>query len=1744
MDSREYISDSDSDGGGDSSLITPLSVSSTRIRKVLSRLPLDDRETIATSLQNSGYKIRHRYQFQQRESNSNSQLNEDHINNQNSNQFNAQLDEHEISIENSIGESPGSFSPSRTYNIDEMFSDITYASQEENAPIKSQQTSQIQEVYESQVPLTSTSTEQEIEIEDPDAIENANHLRTYLGSKQSIYGRRGLRDRSFANAHPYLADSAHWMGLADVEILNDLYRENHDVELIVKVLNQKYLKNKRMYPREEKFKSKNFYSFLSNGRGLGAKLQEPDADQSQDQDQSQSHSILDSTKDESQNLGSQNIGWSQQYIEGQDESQTDDEYYEGILPENNQESIGFSQMEQLNSNIQNEDDLFNFPNDEFQVTEAESFIQNQDNQSNNEFEGTDDSEDDVLIQVGGRLLKEKSILHGALPESAKRLSIYQPRPKRDKKRPRKVEYRKGLAVKKNGLQVSGDSDLLKNFVDDNKYFNEIESPYNISVLDNNSPLNLLYEGTNSIGDDDQSLLDQYGSSAAIESVSESEDSGDDILNGEEIQQPFDWEVIEEDNIDPMFANSSARNGTSTFKRNKIQRRRLKDPTRIPKKNSVTSQRRPHFSNLSQQTSLFGGAISGFSRLSNLRNNRSFLSKKVTNSRKQRTPLSEINIRSNVAKISKGKASIRKSDNSPRNIQNAKEVLKSSYQFSRNPITSTVSVEVDSEKRFMKHMHPIKTFQNRRLGSVPVNLNKDDSLEFPTGFLLSRFQYSKLNLLRNGHTKLLVDTKDSVFINLFGRSYSFSLLNKSNSNENTLLLLRQFSRIVSDSRIKSNPTSKTEAYNAISGLIEWYLILQELPNDDACWQILYKICNEYGGKSENLFLYPYFVLLLHVWIQIGIGLGINSAKYSQDGYYFSKYYFKLVFENMTIEELHSSIEGEDGNSESTIHFESLYIIYLITNDASSSDSSMWWVAIDDGLKDVKGKVDHFNVLDIIYFLSTNISPPPRRGNLFWNPFYSFYASLAELDTSSTSYVYDKFLDMVFQLKDQYFWPIEEKLITLIYSSTITVRKFANFSNELIQPQLIGKLLTRDSIPDTSFFERFMYLLFSYVSEIPIDDGVKKKRLISKLFTSSHFIYRNDSRYLTMYVNRLNFILLLNQLSNKINLKGQVLDLILRIAKSDDLVFYAVTCEGLDMYTEIVSEEVQDNSDKLPLESYSIIIERVGDLYKRKKFHECLMIWDFMKTSISKWNSNPSIVLSVVCNINLFVFDDSMLFDLCDLIFNNLIKLDKSDKLLLELIYQKNLTLLQTQMGRLPIVDESKISPIIEVCISIWILSSVSLDPNVNWNELIFQKYPYLGNTYSRVKFNLYFYRELLEYLDFSNFLDTYLTLFLQTLVPGNSFAYQAKFFNSLRKKTYGNVFCFDNEIQNSIQLTNDQFIDRKTSILNTLMQNIVLSTALTGQSIGFYFKSYVDMLLKYLSEAPSPLNDDIYSSYIRNIEILQTHGSKYLKDNACFETLTRKLGLSRFQVDAYAWFDLSLKTKLSLIHSEVTTILSKSNYISYTEVFDSLEKFVKINGGGVDFIYHLVSIYSKAVVILQSEKWTLIGVLVSFLTMKLNTCQLNLTDGTLKQFTSSLAEIGYLKRDSNSRYFRHQLLTLNSITNFLHTTFYIYDGYKDQIAFKEEVLKFIENYHANVNYIQIDDFLQSFSPLRPFDISSTSNEMKESPIEINEQIDEDVLAASFNNLIHLVTSTYKTTYSDNSTDAECVSMERTLLEFEF
>ena len=100
----------------------------------------------------------------------------------------------------------------------------------------------------------------------PEDQENENHLQSYLNTTNSYvtWSGRSLRKRNFASTHPYLADQAHYLGLSDIDYLNEIYEENdHNLEKVVKYLNYNYERLKKRYPKDEKFRSKNFYTIIS-----------------------------------------------------------------------------------------------------------------------------------------------------------------------------------------------------------------------------------------------------------------------------------------------------------------------------------------------------------------------------------------------------------------------------------------------------------------------------------------------------------------------------------------------------------------------------------------------------------------------------------------------------------------------------------------------------------------------------------------------------------------------------------------------------------------------------------------------------------------------------------------------------------------------------------------------------------------------------------------------------------------------------------------------------------------------------------------------------------------------------------------------------------------------------------------------------------------------------------------------------------------------------------------------------------------------------------------------------------------------------------------------------------------------------------------------------------------------------------------------------------------------------------------
>ena len=79
---------------------------------------------------------------------------------------------------------------------------------------------------------------------------------------------------------------------------------------------------------------------------------------------------------------------------------------------------------------------------------------------------------------------------------------------------------------------------------------------------------------------------------------------------------------------------------------------------------------------------------------------------------------------------------------------------------------------------------------------------------------------------------------------------------------------------------------------------------------------------------------------------------------------------------------------------------------------------------------------------------------------------------------------------------------------------------------------------------------MQLLYWYISGL--SEPSKVKKLVTKLFTFSKFQYVNDQSHHVMFINRLNFILLL-ALVCKVDLKTQLLNLLEGIENAKDKAY---------------------------------------------------------------------------------------------------------------------------------------------------------------------------------------------------------------------------------------------------------------------------------------------------------------------------------------------------------------------------------------------------------------------------------------------------------------------------------------------------------------------------------------------------------------------------------------------------------------
>ena len=420
--------------------------------------------------------------------------------------------------------------------------------------------------------------------------------------------------------------------------------------------------------------------------------------------------------------------------------------------------------------------------------------------------------------------------------------------------------------------------------------------------------------------------------------------------------------------------------------------------------------------------------------------------------------------------------------------------------------------------------------------------------------------------------------------------------------------------------------------------------------------------------------------------------------------------------------------DDGTNSSL--FDSIQLIHFLYVGRTCS----WWVPITESLKEIGFfNEENASLLDSLYVLASWF---PRESD--WSPFLIIFE---KFKNAKVSVDHHHFLDICELAIEKLEWPIEERLIIHLYSS-YGKRKFGNFADETVVPRPLHYVYSKHDIPKTSVFERFLRLVYTYVSQLESKKSIK--RLVSKLVASSQYHYQKGRRYQIMFVNRINLISLLCQIS-EVDLKNQLSNLVEQVRDSRDMFVFGMAVSAIQLQCDVAHKK----SFFMPWSGIQCLLESFCTYYD-SLFGLPSLFQSFVNYIGSKLISMQSckeiILFFKLCErCSLDKFPDPILIDvlkyMASIDFESLASstefVTNYEKDFVE--FQKYLLMfLSTEMLRLPVSQERfqiKIDQIVEQTIKIWFLISKCTN-TCNWNIVMLQKYSYLGNAFLRDRYLMF------------------------------------------------------------------------------------------------------------------------------------------------------------------------------------------------------------------------------------------------------------------------------------------------------------------------------------------------------------------------------------------------------------------------
>lgn len=1554
------------------------------------------------------------------------------------------------------------------------------------------------------------------------------NFRLYMNATVDLHSyasRRGLRKRTFASTHPYLTDQAHYLGLATSESLNEMFLETQDLEGVVRFLNHLYTKKRERNPRDHKYKPKNFYSIIGQ-------------------------QSRDAQAKENSELGLANAG------PGAISEPTPATQDPELVLRFSISSADSSDYELSNgvSSLSGDDESSMPPMPFFKrpYPNATSFLVSLDESSSS------GSESDTIVRVGGKNLKERRVLHGTLPESAKRLAMYKAKISQPKRRRIRVapELRKGLAIKRIGAgaqdlaselgygigNLNSDDPLVSNIPSLSPQQPTIDT---FGVLSSESDIEIQSHvdktHVSAPHKVPASYWDEYDSLQTLDALNSVPIPGNAYLSDQTTEKMRDHQFVylnsssgsesvrEQDFVDPMFANRKRERslGTSAPQKSRAQRpRSLHSRSHRPRSSASRGMTRVRPKSQSRAAnvppSIKPRQSSAFESSGNFAINRQELAfppsaprnKVRTNSRntaangllKKQTNLTRFlpqkipsgsdlsppllhDAKPSSFKLAKSLSRVKTpppsrlalwpphAKNLPasrlaqstlpqqtdtlsaaKSIPKTRTILHDQFQFTRQPFQYTTTYEAESVKSHSVPPRLIPTFHRPH----PIG----DPLLFDAGSIVRSVDIQKINNLDLGRT-YHVD-QDMVTITLRGETYTLTLIDRQKSS---LVLDNIFGALI---KMLRNPLFFSllghfeETYECLRKILVWLLIAQS-PFLEIIRKRLNIIFDLLSHTRDNptvkvaKVIAPFLILLSFINSKICRRRDLQSHPSTLRFHAYVVEYWLIHF-SLCFNPTHSS-KPVGSKRES----ESWYIICSILNFENS-----FWSLLEEALQRGVNPPDTHSLLQVLYDLSVSNVQAPHD----WKCFIGVYGMIS---SSSQALHHIEFLQIVSILCRRHGWTISDQMVVTLFR-TVAGRRFANFDDERKLPRVLRDMNSRYDLPTDTFFEKFMALLYTHISD-SVNDMASLKRLVRKLLPSSHYQYESNPKHTAMYINRLNFLLLLQRVTD-MDLSSQLTDLTSKIFATSDITLLLATMEGIRAF----STTALQRGTHLPVDALVLSLNFINDHYT--SLAGITHIWKDLQ------NMLPTLIVMLSTpfqKLDIFKvfgaithnYAEQLEMVLSDMILNLLNSLpqvnhhfEMNASETFATLAKRSYNVIDTNMGRLPLqnaVDETRIDALIEKSLMIWI-RCFRMSPLVKWEVLVLQIYPYIGNSYLRAKFVLFFYKEILAFNSLHLCKDIIIRATLRQICSFAPTKYLYDFILMLRQTGYL-IFAYD-KVMSAESIFAFQMTHDRLRVLTSVLQNIAQADDMAAPTKALFIKEVLRTLSgQYEAHHMRPEFKEFCSNAVLATE--RICGSFITAKDLMLDCVL-KMGISRHDLEMLNWESAPLKDKLARLHKELANSL-----VFKTDSSEVLKKYTL--GDGVDLLYHLCSIYSRAILLDQQNKWRFLLTLISFFHQNVLLCKFNVKALLIDRFLIMAFEYPRYKECTRpvDEYFRLQVCTI--VSKMFQSMMVIFDGYKDL-----ESLRSMWKTQASAGTIKLLD-ASLYSNFSLFDIHQIGSDAQMLPI---------------------------------------------------